>query len=140
MKYRVAMSRCGLCCGVPPSQIRSPRGTLRAMAATRGAVLQVYRDLLRGARRFKSYNFREYIKRRVREEFKKAKHETDPEKIHKLLQYAIEQNGIVQRQAIINTLYTQDELILEIKERERKLKSLQQQQQQQQQQHSHIHS
>jgi hypothetical protein len=94
---------------------------------TKFAVLQVYRDLLRGARRFKSYNFREYIKRRVREEFKKAKNETDPQKIQKLLQYAKEQNCVVQRQAIINSLYTQDELILEIKEREQRLKSLQQQ-------------
>jgi hypothetical protein len=79
--------------------------------------LQIYKQLLRGARRFKSYNYREYVKRRTIEEFKKHKHETRSDVVAQLLSKAKQQNEIVQRQALINTLYTQSDTVLEVAKR-----------------------
>jgi len=79
--------------------------------------LQLYKQLLRGARRFKSYNYREYVKRRTIEEFKLHQHETRPHVLAELLSKARQQNEIVQRQSLINALYTQSETVLEVTKR-----------------------
>lgn len=79
--------------------------------------LQIFKQLLRGARRFKSYNYREYVKRRTVEEFKRHQHETRSEVVAQLLSRAKQQNEIVQRQSLINSLYTQSETVLEVAKR-----------------------
>jgi len=77
--------------------------------------LSQYRNLLQGANRFKSYEYREYIKRRTKEEFHKHQQETNPKIIQQLLQKAQTQNLIVQRQATINAMYSKDDLVLTLK-------------------------
>ncbi len=91
--------------------------TIVCIVTAMAEALQIYKQLLRGARRFKSYNYREYVKRRTIEEFKQHQHETRPDIIAQLLSKAKQQNEIVQRQSLINSLYTQTETVLEVMKR-----------------------
>jgi len=82
--------------------------------ATRYLVLNMYRKMLHSANRFATYNYREYFKRRIREEFKKHKSETDPDCIRKLLQRAVEENKVLERQAAINSMFAKDDLVISV--------------------------
>jgi len=86
-----------------------------ASVATRGTVLGLYRSLLKTARTWKNYNFREYIVRRVKEDFSANQLEVDPARIQGLISGAQENLGIVKRQGIIQNMYNQDKLVIEVK-------------------------
>uniref|UniRef100_A0A6B2LWY9 Complex 1 LYR protein domain-containing protein n=1 Tax=Arcella intermedia TaxID=1963864 RepID=A0A6B2LWY9_9EUKA len=75
----------------------------------------MYRQLLRGGRNFKSYEYREYVQRRVKEDFRKYKDITDVPEREKLIAKAVEMKGVVRRQSQINSMYAQDDLILHVK-------------------------
>jgi len=79
----------------------------------RAPVLRTYRGLLREGSRYNNYNFREYILRRVKEEFRDNKTVQDPVEIEKLLQKAQQNLDVVRRQALISRLYPHQPLVLE---------------------------
>jgi hypothetical protein len=54
----------------------------------RGAVLSAYRALLRAARELPTSNRKAWVKKRVREDFRAARGEQDPERVAFLLQFA----------------------------------------------------
>ncbi|XP_061197292.1 LYR motif-containing protein 4-like [Saccostrea echinata] len=81
--------------------------------AYRRKVIQLYKDLLRESRKFKSYNYREYALRRTRDAFKEHKNEDDPKKITSLLKSAEENLDIIRRQVLIGEMYSDGSLIIE---------------------------
>ena len=74
--------------------------------------LKLYKNLLSGSKKFHSFNFRTYFIRRTKEEFRKNKDITDQAKIQELIKKAKENNEVIQRQALINSLYATDDLVL----------------------------
>lgn len=86
-----------------------------AASVSRNVVLGLYRDLLKTASTWENYNFREYIKRRVKEDFAAHKHETDPTRLQAFVAAARENLSIVKRQGTIQNMYNQDKLVLEVK-------------------------
>jgi len=63
--------------------------------------------------RYNHYNYREYILRRVKEEFRENKTVQDPQDVEKLLQKAQHNLDIVKRQGVISRLYPHQHLVLE---------------------------
>jgi hypothetical protein len=86
-----------------------------ASQVSRGVVLNLYRGLLKNARSWNNYNFKEYIQRRVKEDFASNKLEVDPTRIESLITKAKENLELVKRQGIIQNIYNQDKLVLEVK-------------------------
>ena len=82
------------------------------MNTTRATSLQLYKNLLRGGQGFKTWNFRQYISRRTREEFRKHQHETNPATIELLQNKARQNLVIVKRQALINSIYANDDSVM----------------------------
>jgi hypothetical protein len=50
-----------------------------------------YRSLLRQANQFAAYNFREYAKRRTKDEFREHRGETDERKVQELFQKGLKE-------------------------------------------------
>lgn len=88
--------------------------------ATRSQALTLYRQILRGANRFQTHNYKAYTIRRTREEFRKHKGETDVQKITGLLNKATETRDMVFRQAAINGMYAHNDSILNYKKPQNK--------------------
>jgi hypothetical protein len=80
--------------------------------------LHLYRHMLQGARKFE-YNFGSYVHRRVKEEFRANKGESDPEAVQRLLAKAQDNLQVIQRQGTIQSLYrnTHETNIMETKHR-----------------------
>ncbi|EWS76501.1 complex 1 protein, LYR family protein (macronuclear) [Tetrahymena thermophila SB210] len=76
-------------------------------------VLQLFKETLRAGFGFKDYNFRNYIVRRAKEDFRKYSALTDQNEIAKQIQFAKEQLELLQRQKIIQNLYYQQKSIIE---------------------------
>ncbi|EFC50249.1 predicted protein [Naegleria gruberi] len=76
-------------------------------------ILSLYKGLLKGGKQFSDYNFREYTLRCTREDFKKNKTITDKEKIKQLYEKGIKNLGIVQRQSLINQMYSKQISIMD---------------------------
>lgn len=68
---------------------------------------------MRQGRNYNGYNFREYIQRRVREEFIQNKGVSDPEAIAKLHANARTNLKIIERQTAISRMYNRDKLVIE---------------------------
>lgn len=81
--------------------------------ASHRKIIQLYKNLLREGKKFKSYNYREYAVRRTRDAFKEHKNEQDPKKIASLLKSAEENLDIVRRQVLIGEMYGDGRLIIE---------------------------
>jgi len=77
--------------------------------------LTLYRRLLKAGNKFSSYNFREYAKRRIREEFRNKHYVSSKEQIEDLLKFGQEQLKMLERQSIINSIYANDDLIINVK-------------------------
>lgn len=84
------------------------------MQSTRPIVLRLYRSLLKEGKKWKAYNFREYIVRTTKNSFQKYKNETDVNKIHELISKAERDLEVVKRQGLIQNMYTKDKIVLEI--------------------------
>eukprot|EP00898_Chlorokybus_atmophyticus_P009283 jgi/Chlat1/985/Chrsp108S01413 len=67
--------------------------------AQRARALQLYRALFRAAERMPTQNRRDYIRKKVRVEYSKAREESDPEQVEFLLRLAAVQLETVQIQA-----------------------------------------
>lgn len=81
--------------------------------ASHRKIIQLYKNLLREGKKFKSYNYREYAVRRTRDAFKEHKNEQDPKKIASLLKSAEENLDIVRRQVLVGEMYGDGKLIIE---------------------------
>jgi hypothetical protein len=81
--------------------------------AARSQILGLYKELLKEGRKFRSYNFREYAVRRIRDEFKENQNVADPSKIQSFISKGKQQLESLRRQTVINNLYYQQELVIE---------------------------
>lgn len=86
---------------------------------TRETVLSLYRQLLRASECIPNYSYREYALRRTRDAFRQHKEETDGEKVKELLNQGKTDLEIVKRQAIIEGLYGNGKLIIEVDHQEK---------------------
>jgi len=80
-------------------------------------VLNLYKQMLKEAHRFKNYNFREYSVRRVREEFRENRLEKDPQKINQMMEKGKQNLDVLKRQTVINAMYDKSPLIVEVKDK-----------------------
>eukprot|EP00013_Stygamoeba_regulata_P021569 CAMPEP_0177647846 /NCGR_PEP_ID=MMETSP0447-20121125/10515_1 /TAXON_ID=0 /ORGANISM="Stygamoeba regulata, Strain BSH-02190019" /LENGTH=80 /DNA_ID=CAMNT_0019150453 /DNA_START=73 /DNA_END=315 /DNA_ORIENTATION=- len=76
--------------------------------------LPLYRSMLRSARRFPTYNFREYFSRRVREDFRAARDSSMSEaQQDAFLAAQREKARALARQSTISSLYSHTRLVVE---------------------------
>jgi len=85
--------------------------------------IQLYRSLLREARRFPDYQISQYIARRTRDDFRKNRAVKDLEKT-KALQFGVEQLELVRRQSVIRGLYQRDKTVIELMKEQSKKKHI----------------
>ncbi|KAF4041642.1 Complex 1 protein (LYR family) [Phytophthora infestans] len=71
--------------------------------ASSSSVLRLYREMLRNAAKFETYNFRAYATRRIKDKNKTLK-SGSPE-LEKALQLVREQVDVLGRQGIVSKLY-----------------------------------
>ncbi|EGV60532.1 hypothetical protein CANTEDRAFT_116597 [Yamadazyma tenuis ATCC 10573] len=76
-------------------------------------VLVLCKALLRKAYKFDNYNFREYSKRKVMDEFRAHRSVSSPSEITKLYNEGINQLAMITRQTHISQMYTFDKLVVE---------------------------
>ncbi|KAE8880078.1 hypothetical protein PF003_g35816 [Phytophthora fragariae] len=75
------------------------------MAST-SSVLRLYREMLRNAAKFETYNFRSYATRRVKEDFRKNKTlQAGSAEQEKAIEFAREQAAVLYRQVAVSKLY-----------------------------------
>ncbi|KAG6613104.1 LYR motif-containing protein 4 [Phytophthora cinnamomi] len=74
--------------------------------ASSSTVLRLYREMLRNAAKFETYNFRSYATRRVKEDFRKNKtlQAGSPEQ-EAALAFARQQADVLYRQMAVSKLY-----------------------------------
>jgi hypothetical protein len=68
---------------------------------------------MRNGRQYRDYNMREYIQRRVRDEFKANANLSDAGQIDKCLDKARFELEVVRRQSTISRLYNHGKLVIE---------------------------
>ncbi|ETK93476.1 hypothetical protein, variant [Phytophthora nicotianae] len=91
--------------GHRPAVLNPPPQVQLAMASS-SSVLRLYREMLRNAAKFETYNFRAYATRRVREDFRKNKAlKTGSSEQEKALEFAREQANVLYRQVVVSKLY-----------------------------------
>ncbi|EEY59093.1 uncharacterized protein PITG_11555 [Phytophthora infestans T30-4] len=74
--------------------------------ASSSSVLRLYREMLRNAAKFETYNFRAYATRRIKEDFHKNKTlKSGSPELEKTLQLVREQVDVLGRQGIVSKLY-----------------------------------
>ncbi|KAL3195397.1 hypothetical protein MRX96_015863 [Rhipicephalus microplus] len=83
------------------------------MAASRRQVLRLYKELMRECGQFKSYIYRSYALRRVRDAFKEHKAVQDKDEINELLDDGLKNLEIIKRQVVIGKLYRTSDLVIE---------------------------
>jgi len=79
----------------------------------RSRILALYHSMLKENSKFKSFNFREYGNRRIREGFRENRNVSDPQKLSSLLSEAHRNLDIIKRQALINSFYSQYSSVME---------------------------
>ena len=93
--------------------------TTNNIATSRTAILSLYRSLLREGGQFSQYNFREYARRRTRDAFRQHKTETDPQRIHDLVNKGIKDLQMMRRQTVISKMYNMDKVVVEVQIKKR---------------------
>ncbi|XP_034935977.1 LYR motif-containing protein 4 [Chelonus insularis] len=83
------------------------------MACGREAILNLYRNLLRESKKWKSYNYREYALRKIRHEFRSNQTLKDEKSIEECYQKGLESLEVIKKQVIIGNLYSTRPLIIE---------------------------
>jgi hypothetical protein len=77
-----------------------------AVAPSRLAVLQLYRELRREGRKFSNYNFAQYVKRSTYERFHAAVGESSPVRLQELFAVGQSELQVVKRQVIVQNLFS----------------------------------
>jgi len=80
----------------------------------RSAILSLYRSLLRTGNQFSQYGFREYARRRTRDGFREHRKETDPNRIHELVNRGVSDLQMMKRQSVISQMYNIEKLVVEV--------------------------
>lgn len=81
------------------------------MVAQQNLTLRLYREMLRSAKHFTNYNFREYAMRRVREEFRIVRsNDTESAKAY---ESGLQQLAMLRRQSTISSMYPQGKHAME---------------------------
>lgn len=86
------------------------------MAVSQKQVLKLYRDMIREAKKFQAYNFRNYALRRIKDGFSMEKGLKDNNKISDKYNLALKSYEMLKRQVIIQNLYKTDNIVVENKE------------------------
>ncbi|XP_058454631.1 LYR motif-containing protein 4 [Malaya genurostris] len=76
-------------------------------------VLALYKQMLREAQKFSSYNYRSYAVRRIQDAFRENKTLKDSMQIQSELEYAQRNLEIIKRQVLVSQLFQVDKLIIE---------------------------
>lgn len=66
---------------------------------------ELFKALLREARKFSNYNVREYVKRRTVDGFHEHRDASDPGAVAAAYEYGVKQLEIAKRQAVVYNLY-----------------------------------
>ena len=77
------------------------------------SVLRLYRDLLREAAKFHSYNYRTYALQRIKSGFREQRAERELDVAEKLLREARDSLEMLKRQTFINRSYAGERLVIE---------------------------
>ena len=93
----------------------NPLRVVAMSAVGRSATLSLYRNLLRAARGFTNYNFREYALRRVREEVREAR-TLGGDDVLIAYQQGRQQLAMLRRQSTISGMFPQDRHAMEVPE------------------------
>ncbi|KAF0853072.1 mitochondrial Complex1_LYR_1 motif-containing protein 4-like protein [Andalucia godoyi] len=80
---------------------------------SRSQVVALYRQVLRNGQQFADYNFREYVQRIARQDFRSNAALSDPVQIASAWEKGVQDAAIVKRQSIINSLYSHGRSVLE---------------------------
>ncbi|KAF7990469.1 hypothetical protein HCN44_000274 [Aphidius gifuensis] len=83
------------------------------MASGQIKMLQLYRNLIREAKNWNAYNYREYALRKIRHEFRLNRSIEDEEAIANFYKKGIESLEMIKRQSTIGSLYSARPLIIE---------------------------
>ena len=83
------------------------------MAVSRSASLSLYRDLLRAARSFANYNFRDYAVRYVRDDFRRDSRLTDADAVAEAFARGRLQLKSLKRQSLVSQLYPDEKHSME---------------------------
>jgi hypothetical protein len=78
---------------------------MAAAAPSSAEVIHLFKTLMREASKFTNYNIREYVKRRVKEEFVKNASATDPSAAAAAYVNGQKQLQVVKRQSVVYALY-----------------------------------
>ncbi|KKY15677.1 putative iron-sulfur cluster biosynthesis protein isd11 [Diplodia seriata] len=73
----------------------------------------LYRSLLRQARQFAAYNFREYALRRTKDAFRDQRRLTDSREIQDAIQKGLKELQVLKRQTVVSQFYQLDKLVVE---------------------------
>lgn len=79
---------------------------------TKQEVLNLYKQLLSRARKFDNYNFREFSKRKIRDEFR-AHQGLGQDQVTQFYNNGIDELAKLTRQTTVSQLYTFDKLVVE---------------------------
>ena len=85
----------------------------RLMPASRTATIGLYRDLLRAARGFNNYNFREYALRRVREDVREGSTISGEDALQLAYERGRQQLAMLRRQSAISAMFPQERHAME---------------------------
>ncbi|CAD8072500.1 unnamed protein product [Paramecium sonneborni] len=77
-------------------------------------VLKLYKSILRAGNRFRDYNFREYVIRRAKQDFREL--QNNPDLKNKVIDKYTKELEVIQRQTIVQNLYYQTNHIIEQKQ------------------------
>ena len=78
--------------------------------------ISLYRNLFRYGKKFSNYNFREYVLRRTREDFRVYRSVTDPSKVSELLDNGRKDLEVVKRQATLSSIFSpQAQYVVELR-------------------------
>jgi hypothetical protein len=80
---------------------------------SRSAWLRLYKNLFAEAKKFNTYNYREYAKRRIRDYFRENINERDSSKLRSLYEYGSGELKSLKRQTTLVRLYEAPKLIIE---------------------------
>ena len=83
------------------------------MSVTPAASIALYRDLLRAAKGFSNYNFREYACRRVRESMRENAALSEGAAVHRAYAEGRVQLDMLRRQASVSSMFPQQHHAME---------------------------
>ncbi|TPX32402.1 hypothetical protein SmJEL517_g04427 [Synchytrium microbalum] len=104
----------------PSSTQQTPDTELPLYTPSKQNILELYRNLLRTARQYKSYNISNYIRIRSQEAFHSNATEEDRNKIASLYASGIKELEIAKRQAYIQNVFSLGPLVVEMDQKERR--------------------